>query len=55
MLLFSKWIVQTPHYPQGVNQQISQEKTNCFVMETIIVIYQHKKKINVFWLSESSV
>lgn len=43
MLPFSKWIIQTPHYAQGENQQISQEKTSWFVMETIIAIYQHKK------------
>lgn len=55
MLLFSKWIIQTPHYPQGVNQQIYQEKTNWFVMERIIVIYQDKFFLYVFWLSVPSV
>lgn len=36
---FSKQIMQTPHYPQGINEQVSQEKTNWFVTETIINIY----------------
>lgn len=53
MLLFSKCIIQTLHYPQGVNQQVSQEKTNWFVLllEIIIVIFQH----NFFFMSFDSV
>lgn len=45
-------MIQTPQYPQGANQQISQEKTNWFVMETIIAIYHHNK---IFLMSFDSM